>query len=85
MQGGGKDITVGASVVQAGGSIVVTGPPGETVFYKPDGTLGGGKSVVLGADGKATVTAPLTPCTVTVLLLSDPTKFVTVQVVQLVP
>lgn len=84
MQGGGKDISVGSTVVQAGAPIVVTGPPGETVFYKPDGTLGGGKSVVLGADGKATVPAPTAPCTLTLLLMSDPTKFVSVTVIQLV-
>ena len=83
MQGGGKEIGADVSVVETGGTITLNGPPGEAVFYKPDGVAGGGKTVVLGPDGKATVTAPLTTCTLTILLVSDPLKFVTVEVINL--
>lgn len=70
-------------MVTTGADIVLTGPPGEVVVYKPDGANGTSKSVTLGADGKATITAPSAPGSVTIILMSDMTKHLSVRVVDL--
>lgn len=82
-QGGDKRLNSDKSTVTVGSEVVVSGPPGETVFYKPDGQAGAGKTVTLGADGKAKITAPSQPGAVTVVLVSDPTKFLSIRVIDL--
>lgn len=83
VQGGDKRISSNKSTVTVGGDVVVSGPPGETLFYKPDGQAGGGKSVTLGADGKATIPAPSQPGALTIVLVSDPFKSLSIRVVDL--
>ena len=85
MQDGGKKLTTEKPVVTVGGDVVVSGPPGEVVLVKPDGSAGGTKSVTLDKDGKATFPAPSQPGSITIVLVSDLNKQVSVKVVDLRP
>ena len=83
LQGGTKRISADKTTVTVGADVVVSGPPGETVFYKPDGQAGGGKSITLGPDGTATIPAPSQPGALTIILVSDPTKYLSIRVIDL--
>ena len=80
MQGGSTKLSTDKSVATSGSDVTVTGPPNDTVIVIVDGSTNI-REIKLDAEGKATVTMPSRPSTVSLILASDYSKSTNVSVI----
>ena len=80
MQGGSTKLSTDKSVTTTGSDVTVTGPPNDVVIVIVDGSTNI-REVKLDGEGKAKVTMPTRPSTVSLILASDYTKSTNVSVI----